>query len=56
MVIARSGVLIMMAVDTAMAGSAGGDELAYFGLGLSPTIALTLLGLGFLLVWKLNKD
>lgn len=48
-VIARSGVLIMMAVDTAMAGSAGGDELAYFGLGLSPTIALTLLGLGFLL-------
>ncbi|MDF1720758.1 MAG: MATE family efflux transporter [Minwuia sp.] len=48
-VVARSGVLIMMAVDTAMTGSAGGDELAYFGLGLSPTIALTLLGLGFLL-------
>lgn len=46
---ARSGVLIMMAVDTAMTGSAGGDELAWFGIGLSPTIALTLLGLGFLL-------
>lgn len=39
----------MMAVDTAMTGSAGGDELAWFGIGLSPTIALTLLGLGFLL-------
>lgn len=48
-IVARSGVLIMMAVDTAMTGSAGGDELAWFGIGLSPTIALTLLGLGFLL-------
>lgn len=48
-VVARSGVLIMMAVDTAMTGGVGGDELAFFGLGLSPTIALTLLGLGFLL-------
>lgn len=48
-IVARSGVLIMMAVDTAMTGRAGGDELAWFGIGLSPTIALTLLGLGFLL-------
>lgn len=48
-IVARSGVLIMMAVDTAMTGAAGGDELAWFGIGLSPTIALTLLGLGFLL-------
>lgn len=48
-IVARSGVLIMMAVDTAMTGRAGGDELAWFGLGLSPTVALTLLGLGFLL-------
>jgi MATE family multidrug resistance protein len=48
-VVARSGVLIMMTVDTAMTGSAGAEELAWFGIGLSPTIALTLLGLGFLL-------
>ena len=48
-IVARSGVLIMMAVDTAMTGRAGGDELAWFGMGLSPTVALTLLGLGFLL-------
>ncbi|MEC9347784.1 MAG: MATE family efflux transporter [Pseudomonadota bacterium] len=48
-VVARSGVLVMMAVDTAMTGHAGQQELAWFGLGLSPTIALTLLGLGFLL-------
>ncbi|WP_417516852.1 MATE family efflux transporter [Minwuia sp.] len=48
-IVARSGVLIMMAVDTAMTGRAGGDELAAFGIGLSPTIALTMLGLGFLL-------
>lgn len=48
-IVARSGVLIMIAVDTAMTGHFAGEELAYLGLGLSPTIALTLLGLGFLL-------
>lgn len=48
-IVARSGVLIMMAVDTVMTGRAGSDQLAWFGLGLSPTVALTLMGLGFLL-------
>ena len=48
-VVARSGVLILTVVDTAMAGRASGGELAYLGLGMAPTITLMLIGLGMLL-------
>lgn len=48
-VLARSGVLIMAAVDTAMTGRVGPGELAFIGLGMAPTIALMLVGLGLLL-------
>ena len=48
-VVARSGVLILTVVDTIMTGRASAAELAYFGLGFAPTIALMLIGLGMLL-------
>ncbi len=48
-VLARSGALVMAAVDTAMTGRAGADELAFIGLGLAPTISLLVIGLGLLL-------
>lgn len=48
-VLARSGVLIMAAVDTAMTGRSSGTELAYIGIGIAPTISLMLVGLGLLM-------
>ncbi len=47
-VVARSGVLVLAAVDTAMTGRAGAQELAYLGLGIAPTIPILLIGIGTL--------
>ncbi len=47
-VIARLGVLVMAAVDTIMTGRAGGQELAYLGLSMAPSIPLMLIGIGML--------
>jgi MATE family multidrug resistance protein len=46
--VARAGLLIMVAVDTAMVGHAGPLELAYFGLGQALTIPLFVVGIGML--------
>ncbi len=47
-VIARAGLLVMTAVDIAMTGHAGQDELAYISIGMAPQITLLLVGIGML--------
>lgn len=46
--LARSGMPLMVIVDTAMVGRVGADELAYLGLGVAPTLVLILAGVGIL--------
>ncbi|MDX2315943.1 MAG: MATE family efflux transporter [Gammaproteobacteria bacterium] len=45
----RIGILIMVAVDTAMTGHRGPVELAYYALALAPQIPMLLVGIGLLL-------
>jgi len=45
----RMGLLIMVAVDTAMTGHQGPVELAYYGLAMAPQITMLLVGIGLLL-------
>jgi MATE family multidrug resistance protein len=45
----RMGLLIMVAVDTAMTGHEGPIELAYYGLAMAPQIPMLLVGIGLLL-------
>jgi MATE family multidrug resistance protein len=45
----RIGILIMVAVDTAMTGHQGPVELAYYALALAPQIPMLLVGIGLLL-------
>jgi MATE family multidrug resistance protein len=45
----RMGLLIMVAVDTAMTGHHGPVELAYYGLAMAPQIPMLLVGIGLLL-------
>src|SRR3546814_2463770 len=45
---ARAGLIVMMAVDTMMVGHAGGQELAFFSIGLAPQMALLVTGIGLL--------
>lgn len=45
----RMGILIMVAVDTAMTGHEGPVELAYYGLAMAPQIPMLLIGIGMLL-------
>lgn len=45
----RMGLLIMVAVDTAMTGHQGPNELAYYGLAMAPQIPMLLVGIGLLL-------
>ncbi len=45
----RIGVLIMVAVDTAMTGHQGPIELAYYALAMAPQIPMLLVGIGLLL-------
>jgi len=45
----RIGLLIMVAVDTAMTGHQGPVELAYYALAMAPQIPMLLVGIGLLL-------
>lgn len=45
----RMGILIMVAVDTAMTGHEGPVELAYYALAMAPQIPMLLVGIGMLL-------
>lgn len=45
----RMGLLIMVAVDTAMTGHEGPIELAFYGLAMAPQIPMLLVGIGLLL-------
>lgn len=45
----RIGILMMVAVDTAMTGHEGPVELAYYALAMAPQIPMLLVGIGLLL-------
>jgi len=45
----RMGILLLVAVDTAMTGHAGSLELAYYGLAISPQVPMMLVGIGLLM-------
>ena len=47
-IVARAAILVMFTVDTIMTGWAGGDELAYLGLGVAPQLTLMLIAIGAL--------
>jgi MATE family multidrug resistance protein len=47
-VVSRSGMLVLIAVDTAMTGRAGATELAYLGIGFAPQVVLTVVSVGLL--------
>ena len=46
--VARSAILVMAAVDTVMTGWAGARELAYLGLGSAPMVTLMIVSIGAL--------
>jgi MATE family multidrug resistance protein len=45
----RMGILLLVAVDTAMTGHAGALELAFYGLAISPQVPMLLVGIGLLM-------
>jgi MATE family, multidrug efflux pump len=45
----RAGLLVMASVDTVMAGRAGADQLAYYGIAIAPHMAFLLVGIGLLM-------
>jgi MATE family multidrug resistance protein len=47
--VARAGILMLVAVDTAMTGHAGAVELAYYGLAMAPRVPMILVGIGLLM-------
>ncbi len=47
--VARAGLIVLIAVDTAMSGHADAKELAYYGLGLAPQMPMILVGVGLLM-------
>ena len=47
--VSRAGLIVLVAVDTAMTGHAGSEQLAFYALGLAPQIFVLLVGLGLLL-------
>ncbi len=47
-IVARAGILLMVAVDIAMTGHAGKIELAYLGIAAAPQVMLLLVGIGML--------
>lgn len=46
--LARAGLVILITVDTVMAGAAGGDALAFYGASLAPHITMLTFGIGLL--------
>ena len=48
-IVARCGLLVLIAVDTAMTGHAGAGELAAYGLSMAPQVPMLLLGIGMLM-------
>lgn len=47
-VVSRSGMLVLIAVDTAMTGRAGATQLAYLGIGIAPQVLMTVASVGLL--------
>lgn len=47
--VARAGLLVLVAVDTAMTGHAGAVELAHYGLAQAPQLPMMLVGIGLLM-------
>lgn len=47
--VARLGLLLLVTVDTAMTGHAGGLELAYYGIATAPQVPMLLVGIGLLI-------
>ena len=45
----RAGLLVMASVDTIMAGWAGAEQLAYYGIAIAPHLAFLLVGIGLLM-------
>ncbi len=45
---ARMGILVLFTVDTLMVGRAGGNELAFLGLGLTVQMVLMMIAIGFM--------
>lgn len=45
---ARVGLMLMVAIDSIMAGQANDDALAHYGIALAPHIFLLVVGIGFL--------
>jgi MATE family multidrug resistance protein len=46
--LARAGLVIMLVVDTILAGRAGGGELAFFGISMGPLLVMVAVGMGLL--------
>jgi MATE family multidrug resistance protein len=47
--VARAGLIVLVAVDTAMTGYAGAEELAYYGLGFAPQVPMIMVGIGLMM-------
>jgi MATE family multidrug resistance protein len=48
-ILARAGIIVLIAVDVAMTGHLGAVELAYYGLAIAPQIPMMLVGMGLLM-------
>lgn len=48
LIAARTGLILMLTVDTVMTGRLGGEELAFLAVGISPQITLMLVAIGAL--------
>lgn len=44
----RAGLLVMVTVDIIMAGRAGADQLAYYGIAFAPQLVSVLVGIGLM--------
>ncbi len=47
-VVTRAGILVMVAVDTAMLGRTDIDQVAFYGIGTAPFTVITITGIGLL--------
>ena len=47
--LARAGLVLMLAVDTMLVGHAGGHQLAYFAISIAPQLIMVTIGTGLLL-------